>query len=229
MRYKSTLLTVVLTSILIGQSNPAIYYKEGLTYSVTSKETRLILVAGLLASGFAHKYDNTVQSYSQSHGLMPSPLAKVGDYWGTGGQVLLWGVILSSENKSEEFRYASTAFVANGLLTYGLKFGVGRERPDKSNKRAFPSGHTSNSFLTATIAQEIYGSKIGIPAYILACITGLSRIHDNKHYLSDVIFGAALGTAVGKGFGKVYRNNKIPVIGIIPQNQILQINLVWQL
>jgi len=32
-------------------------------------------------------------------------------------------------------------------------------------------------------------------------LTGLSRIHDNKHYLSDVIFGASLGIALGKGFG----------------------------
>jgi hypothetical protein len=26
----------------------------------------------------------------------------------------------------------------------------------------------------------------------------MSRLHDNKHYLSDVVFGAALGTVVGR-------------------------------
>jgi membrane-associated phospholipid phosphatase len=40
-----------------------------------------------------------------------------------------------------------------------------------------------------------------------------SRIHDNKHYLSDVIFGAALGTAIGRGFALGYQDrlrNKNP-------------------
>ncbi|MEA1882468.1 MAG: phosphatase PAP2 family protein [Candidatus Marinimicrobia bacterium] len=229
MRYRSILFHMVLSSILMGQSNAVTYFRGGLKNTVSTKGNQMILAAGLIGAGLAYQKDNAVLSYAQSSGLMPNQLAVAGDYWGAGGQILLWGAILTSENKSEEFRFASTAFVANGLLTYGLKFGVGRQRPDGRNKRAFPSGHTSNSFLTATIAQEIYGSKVGIPAYMMACVTGLSRIHDNKHYLSDVIFGAALGTAVGKGFGRVYRDSKNRRVGIIPQNQNLQIVLVWQM
>ena len=87
--------------------------------------------------------------------------------------------------------------------------------------------NTSNSFLTATIAQEIYGSNKGVPAYVLACITGLSRIHDNKHYVSDVIFGAALGMAIGKGFAQVYRNNVSGKISILPLANQSRIQLVW--
>ena len=47
-----------------------------------------------------------------------------------------------------------------------------------------------------------------MPAYLLAGLTGVSRIHDNKHYLSDVIFGASLGIALGRGFSQ-NTNNKI--------------------
>ena len=47
-----------------------------------------------------------------------------------------------------------------------------------------------------------------MPAYLLAGLTGASRIHDNKHYLSDVIFGASLGIALGRGFSQ-NTNNKI--------------------
>ena len=36
----------------------------------------------------------------------------------------------------------------------------------------------------------------------MAGLTGLSRIHDDKHYLSDVIFGASLGIALGRGFSQ---------------------------
>ena len=162
---------------------------------------------------------------------MPKGLAQIGDYWGIGGQLLLWGAVLNSKekNKNQNLEYAMNAFIANGVMTYGMKFAIGRERPDRSNKRSFPSGHTSNSFLTATIAQEVYGNKIGIPAYMLACVTGLSRIHDDKHYVSDVVFGAALGTAIGKGFGKIYQTNLKPEVSILPQTGQLQINLIWDL
>jgi membrane-associated phospholipid phosphatase len=157
---------------------------------------------------------------------MSKQLAITGDYWGLTGQFLLWGAFSFSDNKNEKFQYASTAFLANGMITYGIKYIVGRERPDRSNKRSFPSGHTSNSFLTASVAQEIYGSKVGIPAYLMATLSGLSRIQDNKHYLSDVIFGATLGIAVGKGFGHVYRQNrKLVQIRVIPFQQTLCISM----
>jgi membrane-associated phospholipid phosphatase len=55
-------------------------------------------------------------------------------------------------------------------------------------------------------------------AYCLAALVATSRINDNKHYLSDVIFGAGLGTVVGRGFALSY-NNRIKEI--IPSPQLL--------
>ena len=227
MQYISIIL--ILASFLAGQSGSPVYFKEGLTQTISNRTNQWILLGGIVGAGIAYKKDDAFNNYAQTNGLMPNQMAKIGDFWGSGGELLLWGVLATSENKNEKLRYASTAFVANGLLTYGLIFGVGRNRPNGKNKRSFPSGHTSNSFLTATIAQEIYGSKIGIPAYILAGVTGLSRIHDNEHYLSDVIFGAVLGMAVGRGFGQIYTQSPSPVIGVIPQGQQLQVYLTWPL
>ena len=227
MRYISIIL--ILSSFLAGQSGSQVYFKEGLTQTISNRTNQWLLLGGIVGAGIAYKKDNAFNNYGQTNGLMPNQMVKIGDFWGIGGQLLLWGVLATSEHKNEKLRYASTAFVANGLLTYGLKFGVGRNRPNGKNKRSFPSGHTSNSFLTATIAQEIYGSKTGIPAYILAGVTGLSRIHDNEHYLSDVIFGAVLGIAVGRGFGQVYKKPSSPVVGVIPQGQQLQVYLTWPL
>ena len=224
MRYISIIL--ILSSFLAGQSSSTVYFKDGLTETVSNSTNQWLLIGGIIGTGIAYKYDD---AFNDHHELMPHKMAVFGDHWGIGGQLLLWGVLAISENKNKKLRYASTAFVANGLLTYGLKFGVGRNRPNGKNKRSFPSGHTSNSFLTATIAQEIYGSKIGIPAYILAGVTGLSRIHDNEHYLSDVIFGAVLGMAVGRGFGQIYKQSPSPVIGVIPQGQQLKVYLIWPL
>jgi membrane-associated phospholipid phosphatase len=227
MQYISIIL--ILSSFLAGQSGSTVYFKEGLTQTISNRTNQWLLLGGIVGAGIAYKKDDAFNNYAQTNGLMPNQMAKIGDLWGIGGELLLWGVLATSENKNEKLRYASTAFVANGLLTYGLKFGVDRNRPNGKNKRSFPSGHTSNSFLTATIAQEIYGSKIGIPAYILASVTGLSRIHDNEHYLSDVIFGAVLGMAVGRGFGQIYKQSSSPIVGVIPQGQQLKVYLIWPL
>ncbi len=59
--------------------------------------------------------------------------------------------------------------------------------------------------------------------------SGLSRIHDNEHYLSDVIFGAVLGMAVGRGFGQIYKQSSSPIVGVIPQGQQLKVYLIWPL
>jgi len=82
-------------------------------------------------------------------------------------------------------------------MTFGVKFSVGRTRPDGS-ERSFPSGHASVSFASATVLQRHFGWKVGIPAYAVASYVAASRIQTNRHYLSDVAFGAALGIVAGR-------------------------------
>lgn len=81
--------------------------------------------------------------------------------------------------------------------TFALKFAAGRTRPN-GETRSFPSGHTSSMFATATVVQQHFGWKAGIPAFAAAAYVGASRIDANKHYLSDVAFGAALGIIAGR-------------------------------
>ena len=52
----------------------------------------------------------------------------------------------------------------------------------------------------AEVLRTIYGNRFGAPFYGLAIITGISRIHDNKHYLSDVVAAAGLGIGIVRGF-----------------------------
>jgi membrane-associated phospholipid phosphatase len=87
--------------------------------------------------------------------------------------------------------------VMNTALTQGIKLAVGRRRPDGS-RFSFPSGHTSLSVATATVLQRHLGWRVGVPAYGLAAFVGGSRLQENKHYLSDVIFGAAIGLVSGR-------------------------------
>ena len=105
--------------------------------------------------------------------------------------------------------YTISALVANGVTTIVLKDLNKRKRPNGKGFRSMPSGHTSHSFTVAAIANELYGKKVGIASYLLAGVVALSRINDNKHYLSDVVIGAGLGTIIGRGFAKTYNNYKI--------------------
>jgi membrane-associated phospholipid phosphatase len=88
------------------------------------------------------------------------------------------------------------AQIVNTVLTQGLKFAVRRHRPD-GGRYSFPSGHSSGTFAAATVLQRHLGWKAGLPAYGLAAYVAGSRLQENKHYMSDVIFGAAIGVVSG--------------------------------
>ncbi len=89
------------------------------------------------------------------------------------------------------------AAIVDAAYFSALKAAVRRERPNGEDDQSFPSGHTSNAFALAAVAERHYGWKIGVPAYLLAGVVGASRLHQDKHWLSDVVAGATLGYIVG--------------------------------
>jgi membrane-associated phospholipid phosphatase len=90
------------------------------------------------------------------------------------------------------------AQIVTQLTTLTMKTVAHRERPDGSNHRSFPSGHASTTFAAATILSGNFGWRITVPAYLVAAYVATSRLHENHHYLSDVVFGSALGVAAGR-------------------------------
>ena len=88
------------------------------------------------------------------------------------------------------------AQIVNGVVTQGIKAAAGRRRPN-GGPHSFPSGHTSATFATAEVIREHYGWKWGAPLYALGAYVSVSRMVDNKHWASDVIFGSAVGLASG--------------------------------
>lgn len=82
-------------------------------------------------------------------------------------------------------------------LTQGIKLAARRTRPDGTSL-SFPSGHTASAFATAAVLERHYGWKAGVPAYALAGYIGASRLSENRHYLSDVIFGATVGIVAAR-------------------------------
>jgi hypothetical protein len=97
-----------------------------------------------------------------------------------------------------------------GVPTLALKQRVKRERPDHG-RASFPSGHASVTFASATVLQRHLGWKGGVPAYLVASWVAASRLHENQHYMSDVLFGAAIGIAAGRTVTRHGRTNWVLV------------------
>ncbi len=164
----------------------------------------LLLGSGIALAG--HSLDGRVETALQGRCLS---CGRVGtSLGGTTGGVAVGAFFLAGRFapqgalRTVSYDFAQ-AMVVNAVWTGALKFSLHRQRPDGSDYYSLPSGHTSTSFSLATVAERHFGWKVGVPAYLLASGIGLSRIESNKHYLSDVLAGAALGVIVGRTVTRV--------------------------
>ncbi len=85
--------------------------------------------------------------------------------------------------------------VANGI-SLGLKGTAGILRPDGTTANSFPSGHTTNAFVAAEFLHQEYKHRSGwysVAGYSVAGATGVLRMLNNRHWLSDVLAGAGIG------------------------------------
>lgn len=94
--------------------------------------------------------------------------------------------------------------------TYAIKYSVNRTRPN-GDPRSFPSGHTSATFATAMVLQEHYGWKVGLPIFGAAAYTGAERVMNDKHWASDVAFGAVVGILAGRTVTVHVRHQRLSI------------------
>ena len=87
--------------------------------------------------------------------------------------------------------------IAEGL-TQALKYTTRRERPDHSGRNTFPSGHAADTFAFATALERHLNWKLFVPAYAFSSYVAISRLPENRHWLSDAVFGAAVGIIAGR-------------------------------
>lgn len=96
--------------------------------------------------------------------------------------------------------------------TYVLKVIVDEPRPGKdSGGMSFPSGHTASAFAPAHFMQKRYGKKYGIPFYLLAGLTGYSRIEAEKHHTHDVIASIFISYIFNEVFVTKYKNPNLDI------------------
>ena len=105
------------------------------------------------------------------------------------------GVKGVSKNRWQVLTADALAAVMMAATVKGLKICVNRTRPN-GEEESFPSGHTAKAFMGATLLAHEYGKHsiwIPIAGYTVATATGVMRVLNNRHYVSDVIVGAAVG------------------------------------
>ena len=130
-----------------------------------------------------------------------STIMEVGTYFGDGRTMLGVSLLLMAyggDENRETGRLMTSTFISTGVIVWGMKEIIGRKRPldEVVGNPAFPSGHTAYAFAGATLLGARY-PKLRIPLYIGAGLVGVTRIYLGRHYASDVIAGAAVGTITG--------------------------------
>lgn len=166
---------------------------------MVSIDTLIVLGVGGTAARIASNSDESVDRWTLEH---PAPSwTAIGRFGGDG--FMMSGLALGTWGVGELTNHRLVTHVGsdlirtqvmNGVFTRGLKMATSRERP-RGGGHAFPSGHASASFATAGVLHEHFGWKVGAPAYAFASFVGYTRIRDRAHWLSDAVFGAALGLA----------------------------------
>jgi membrane-associated phospholipid phosphatase len=179
-----------------------------------SLDTAAVLGIGGSAAGAIHAADGSIADYVQTSN--PTSLTGGSEYGSQYLQIPLaiawWSIasIAGSDRHAEAGRDLLRAQLSVVSWTYAIKLAADRTRPN-GDPHGFPSGHASNSFATAAVLQRHYGWKLGLPAFLIAAYTGTSRVLDNQHWASDVVFGAALGIASGRTVTLHVRDHRVSI------------------
>mgnify|MGYP000032355680 CR=1 FL=1 len=92
---------------------------------------------------------------------------------------------------------AGGSYAAAQISAFTLKRVFPETRPDGSDRKSFPSGHTATAFASAASIYERQGPKMGIPALAVAGMVGVARVKADKHHWYDAVAGAGIGLASG--------------------------------
>ena len=178
----------------------------------------------LFLAGIAIKGDkaNFRQDYGNAHAntrLLTSFKTRIDDYTQFFGPAMTVGLKLGGvEGRSDWPRLFASAAMSYGIMAgfvNGIKYTAKEMRPDGSTANSWPSGHTATSFVGATLLHKEYGLTrspwYSVAGYGVATATGIMRILNNRHWISDVMSGAGIGimsTELGYALSDVLFKNK---------------------
>jgi membrane-associated phospholipid phosphatase len=167
----------------------------------------LIVPAALFVAGGIAFTDNSLWSDNAWEDARNESFSdfstKVDDYLIFAPIAGVYGLELAGVKGKNSLRDRTAILLKAELMGFAvvapLKAVTNRLRPNGENEESFPSGHTAQGFIAATFLHREYGHLspwYSIGGYTVAASVGTLRILNNKHYLSDVLFGAGIGILV---------------------------------
>ena len=174
------------------------------------KSTWTLLGIGAVAALATHPADQYVERHAVGNHTAEN-VFKLGRWVGSaevevGAAVGLWAVgryVVSPATDGPRTNKMShlgfdliRAQILTEALVQGMKYSVRRDRPN-GDCCAFPSGHAASAFAAASVLERHLGYRGSWPALAAATYVATSRLVDNRHFLSDVVFGASVGMASG--------------------------------
>ena len=196
------------------------------------KSTYTLLAIGGAAALATHPADHYVNAHVVGNKTADNVFT-LGKWLGTSGVQMgagagLWAlgryVIAPAADQPQTNKFSELGFdliraqILSEAFVHAIKPAVGRERPN-GECCSFPSGHSSSAYAAAAVLERHFGYRASLPALAAATYVATSRLVDNRHWLSDVMFGAGLGTAAGwtvvgtHGRGTQYALQPVPLKG----------------
>ena len=178
----------------------------------------------LFLAGLAIKGDKAMFRVNNKDGkpntqLLTDFKTGIDDYTQFFGPVMVVGLKLGGvEGRSDWPRLLASAGLSYAImagLVNGIKYSAKEMRPDGSSANSWPSGHTATSFVGATLLHKEYGLTrspwYSVAGYGVATATGVMRVLNNRHWVSDVMSGAGIGimsTELGYAIGDLLFKGK---------------------
>ena len=178
-----------------------------------------LFVAGMLIKSDKAMFRVNNKNGKKNTQLLTDFKTGIDDYTQFFGPALTVGLKLGGyEGRSDWPRLLASAAMSYGLmaiLVNGIKYTAKEMRPDGSTANSWPSGHTATSFVGATMLHKEYGLTrspwFSVAGYGVATATGVMRVLNNRHWVSDVMSGAGIGilsTEMGYAFSDLLFKGK---------------------
>lgn len=163
-----------------------------------------LFVAGIIAK--SEKKSFRQNTGDNRHTLVTDFKTEIDNYTQFFGPVMATGLkIAGVEGRSDWGRYLASTAMSYGfmaLFVNSIKYTAKEMRPDGSTRNSWPSGHTATAFVGATILHKEYGLTrspwYSVAGYGVATATGVMRVLNNRHWVSDVLSGAGVGIMSGE-------------------------------